>query len=486
MNLPRWSKVLAIIIPWSIAVILFGWIVSLRFPPDGIVHFGFVFDGRSPWFNPFQPGERVTSPGQQPDGWVGQRILNEPVYASARQPGAYDKVNLSFEVKPLRQPIAEMGLMRDEASFSFEMKPLFAEALTQGWRAVNVNGVKGMVAEGYPDEALLRSGFDRLMVWHASATSPTLSDTGTGVRQYEVSLRGAHDFYVVPVDGFIEFKFGLQDVNRSREAKNRAAFRITRDEEVISLESVSVSGSADRNPSAVFEQTVTLAKVPPGVYRISFLADDDFFIRSIRTNVRRWVIGPRLYFGDEVGYRENRTPPVVWTNSLHIAADTFHKEGLQRVSLGSANTQIKLTHTPYPLDRHPDERLGDSQLKTEKGSIRFTGDGFFALERDALFFPRPRRLTPEADPVAEGIIAILTPYVPAEAMGDGWYRVHASWSLAPTQEPLRFSLGLPGIAVRNGALDIRHVDLQYVRPALSFGEWWRALKRELATAWKRL
>jgi hypothetical protein len=169
-----------------------------------------------------------------------------------------------------------------------------------------------------------------------------------------------------------------------------------------------------------------------------------------------------------------------------MSVDTFHPEGLQSVSLGSANVKIEKTHVAYPLSRTMDEGQGLREVKTEKGSVRLLGDGYFALDRDAAFFPSPRRMTPEADPTGEGIVAILTPYIPAQDLGDGWYKVRASWILPPAADSLKFSLGLPGIFTRNGAFDIRRMTVEYRRPPLSWTEWWRQVRRELSTAWHRL
>lgn len=125
-------------------------------------------------------------------------------------------------------------------------------------------------------------------------------------------------------------------------------------------------------------------------------------------------------------------------------------------------------------------------MKTEKGSVRLLGDGFFALEREAAFFPRPRRLTPDADPDAEGVVAVITPYIPAKDLGDGWWHVQATWSISSATDALKFSLGLPGIVTRNGAFDIRRMTVEYRRPPLTIPEWWRAIRRELSAAWHRL
>jgi hypothetical protein len=278
----------------------------------------------------------------------------------------------------------------------------------------------------------------------------------------------------------------LQDVNRNREGKNTAVFRLTKDDEVLSTDAVSVSGSSDTSPSAVFSQTVSAEALAPGVYRLSFLADDDFFIRSISTDAKHWVIGPRLYIGDTSGFAGAGLPASIWSNSLHVSVDTFHDDSLQTVSLGSATVTIAATHVSYPLARAPDEGQGLREVKIQKGSVRMLGDGFFALDRDAAFFPRPRRLTPEADPAAEGIVAVLTPYIPATDLGDGWWHVEASWNIASATDALKFSLGLPGIVTRNGAFDIRRMTLTYRRPPIGFSELLSQLRRELSAAWHRL
>jgi hypothetical protein len=486
MKLPVWSRILAIILIWIPALLFAGWILAQRFPLDGVARFSFPFDGRSPWFNPFQPGERVTSPGQQADGWIGQRILQEPVYGSARVPGAYDTVDISFDVRDLRQPLAELGLMRDEASFAFEMKPLWSQALSIGWRPVSIGDRRGFVRDGSADAELLTDNFEKLMVWQATTSEPLLSDKNGVWKTFDISLRGGHDFHVVPVDGVIEYKFLVQDVNRSRDPKNTAAFRITHGDDILYTESVSVSGVVDTRMSEPAEKSVRLSGLAPGVYKLSFVADDDFFIRSVSTRNRHWVIGPRLYVGDTVGYRATSTPLAVYTNSIHTVVDTFHNQGMQNVSLGSASIKIDKTHTPFTLSRSTSERSGWRELSARMGNVRVIGDGFFALDRDAAFLPRPRRLTADTDPANEGITAILTPYIAPQNLGDGWYRVSTSFTLARALDDLKFSLALPGIITRTGAFDIRSATIAHRRPSLSIPQLLVTLRREASAALQRL
>ena len=486
MKLSNSLRIIVIALPWLAALCVAGWLFTIHYPASGVIHFAGAFDGKSPWLHAFEPGERVASPGPQSDGWVGQRIFDQPVYNSARVPGAFDRVQIALEIRSLRQPLIELGLLRDPETFSFEMHPLWSEALFSGWREVTIGGLHGYVLENQPDSALLSSDLNQIMTWDATTTPPVWNDEPMALRGYDVSLRGQHDFHIIPVNGSIHFEFLLQDMNRSREGKNIAAFRLTKGDELIWTGAGTVSGITDNRPSIVFSRTIDVQNLDPGVYHLSFVTDDDLFIREIKTTARHWVIGPRIYFGDKVGFRATSTPSLAWSNSLHIVADTFHAEGLQTISFGSNTAQLRETHTPYVLERDPKEQSGAVRFSAPKGNVRLIADGYFALEESALFLPSPRRLTAESHPKEEGIIAIITPYEQPQALSDGWYQAKANYQILGDPDTLKFSLAVPGVASRSGAIDVRAFSLAYERPALSWKEWLQSVRREISSAWRRL
>ncbi|MFH1078468.1 MAG: hypothetical protein V1745_04300, partial [Patescibacteria group bacterium] len=214
-------------------------------------------------------------------------------------------------------------------------------------------------------------------------------------------------------------------------------------------------------------------------------ADDDVFIRWIRTTSRRWVVGPRLVFGDVVGYATGTAPGVAWTTSRHVVAETFHNEGLQSVTLDGSRVDVVKTHETYRLDR-TDAATTPVKLLAPEGDIRFVGDGWFALREDAFFEPKPKRFTDGTEPTREGIEAVVTPFIRPQDLGDGWYRATFPYDIDPTMDTLRFVLSAPGIASRMGAVDIRRVTVTYRRPALSFEQWWTVLRQEAVNAWRRL
>lgn len=472
------------IITWlsalCMALGLIGYVGLQLFPLDGTVTRTFPFNGRSIWMYPFQPGERVTSPGPQEDHWTGQRIIAEPVYTSIRPPGPYEHVDIAMELRVKDQPLIELGILRDEEQFAFEYHPLYSEELNKGWQKTVHNGIEGFIRDdGVPSDLLSRD--TRTMVlWGASSTMPELADTIPLERRLPLNSRGTHDFWFVPTQGAIEVEFVMQDSNRSRaETAQVAAFVLKKGDELIATEAVSVSGVADQTMSKAFTKKLYWNNLTPGVYRLQFLADDDFFLREIYSTNRRWVMGTRLYMGDTAGYHATSTMKTWFTNAQTITAEIRHPDTQQALHFGSENRDIQVLHTPYVLRRAAaDQQAPWVQIKAEKGNIRLVSDGYFAPDQQALFYPVFRKLTADSQLMREGVRAVQTPYQGAIDMGDGWYRVQTSFTIPKTSAHQRIALSAPGITSRLGAVDIRFVTIRYRRNPLTLNSIWEVLLAE--------
>lgn len=471
------TTIVACIIPWCLATAGLGLIALQRFPLDGTAMFDVPFDGRNAWMDPFLPAERVTSPGAQEGDWRGQRILQDPVYSSARIPGVYDEVEITMEFRPVRQPLIELGLVQNLDAGEIAFSPLWFEPLQDpSWKVIP--------GEGFHQPGATMNDTRTSALWHASSTMPALSDAEDGIHTTRVTLRGSFDLYAVPAGGRVFVKLEAQDVNRS-SGRDTVLFRLYRGSEEIGTEALGIGGSRDEGMGLVAEKTIEIRDAAPGVYRIQVVADDDVFIRSIATNAQRWVLGPRLVFGDDVGFEPTTRPGAAWSDSRHLVLETFHHEGLQTVTFGSDAVALTDTHETYRLDRS-DALARPQRLDVPNGDVRIIGDGWFAFSPDAWFAPQPRRITDASDPLNEGVTAVRTPYVRPVALGDGWYRGNATFPLTPDQDRVRLALSAPGLLTRAGAVDIRRVRLTYRRAPLSWNEWWRVLREEARNALRRL
>lgn len=481
MKIPRVVAIPIFAVPWLGALIVFAWILVNRFPPNGQFVATTDFAHQSAFINPFLPSERVSSPGKQVDGWTGQRIMGDPTYMTARVPGPYDTVTVEMEFRPVHQPLLEFGLVKNAAGTELDLSPFFFQGLvSDSWRRVS----GGYVRMGTDATRLSSPDTRGLSTWDASSTMPLLADPATPLVETAVSLRGAHDIYLIPSGGSVDITFDLQDVNRSRGG-SLAVFRLFRGEDELAREAIDPSGSRETKMGKVFEHRVFLKDASPGVYRIAFQSDDDVFIRAVRTTSRHWVVGPRLNFGDVVGYATTSMPGIAWTTSRHLVAETLHVEGEQMVTLGEQRVNVSRTHEPFRLDR-VDAEAAPVELRAPKGDIRFIGDGWFAFRPDTYFDPKPKRLTDATDLDAEHINGVLTPYVQPTSLGEGWYRTSQVFSLDPSLDRLRFVMSAPGVMSRVGAVDIRRVTLTYHREPLTLTGWVELVRQEIINAWHRL
>lgn len=482
MPIPRPVQFFFGAIPWVLCLLGIGWLLFERFPPSGVFVAQTVLDGRSAWIQPFLPAQRTTSPGLQAEGWVGQRLTADPVYFTARTPGPYQSVDVELEFRAQKQPLVELGIVRDAEGKELEMQPLYSSELASS-RFRSVQDL-GYVALGVPDARLVDAKPEGLATWLATTSAMTPSDTGAVSKTYPLALRGSHDFYVIPVDGKIQVQLTLQAANRA-QGGDIAAIRVFRGEEELDRSAIGISGSLDQRLSSKVERTIEIPAAIPGVYRVQVIASDEVFIRSIRTTSKHWVIGPRYIAGDQVGYATTTASVQVWTNSRHLVAETFHTEGLQQIKFGTARGYLQRTHEQIRLDRSTDvEEI--TTLIAPQGDVRFIGDGFFAVSPEAFFEPRPRRLTDATDTSLDKISAIRTAYIRPEELGNDWKKQTLSFGLRPDQTNVRFVISAPGMAARAAAVDIRSIRLIYHREVGAWSSWWSILRQELAQAWKRL
>lgn len=482
--MPKWLFLLLCVAPWALGILGIVWILMLRFPLTGVFTVESDATGQSAFVFPFLPGERTTSPGRQEDGWYGQRIIDDPVYMNVRTPGPYDSVSMSIDFRTMRQPLLEFGFVRDKEGKQLELYPMYSEMLeSQDWQPA---GGKGFVLTGLPSSRLDQRDTRGLAIWDGTSTAPLMSDVlSVSEQSIDVSLRGSHDFWVVPGDGQIDFRMEVQDVNRNRSG-GMLVVRVVSEGRDIWQDTVGTSGSRDRGYGSVIPVKVSLKDLKPGVYRIKILADDDVFIRRIMTRNPRWVVGTRLVVGDTVGFPTTSTNALqVWTTARHIVAETFHKEGLQEVQFGPIAGQVRKTHTPVRIDR-VDSDAAPVELTAPKGDIRLISDGFFSFARESFFEPEPRHMSVQTDGRKEGLQAVLTSYERVEDLGDGWKRATFDFPITHDAETLRFVLSAPGIASRAGSVDIRRVQVSFRREAVAFDTWWKQLLEEAKRAWRRL
>ena len=164
----------------------------------------------------------------------------------------------------------------------------------------------GYVRDGLPDKTLIEAEATAQLVWRGEGPRRNLMDRLGETRSYTSSLRGGHDFHFIPVNGVIDLKLSIQDVNRNRGA-NSVAFRLTQADDVLWTDAIGVSGIRDTRPTKVYEKSIRVTDLRPGVYRLSVIADDD--ILSVVSRRRQSTgFGSAVVFWRVNGFATSTTP----------------------------------------------------------------------------------------------------------------------------------------------------------------------------------
>ena len=478
------AKLVVGAIPWIGVLLILCSLFLVRFPPSGVFTTSSDFSSDHPWIRTFLPATRVTTAGVQADGWTGQRILEDPVYLNVQTPGPYESADIELEMRPVLQPMVQFGIER--SLNEFELVPVyFSELQSPSWTHVQSSAFTGYLSASTSASAIGSIPFSQLAIWNASATMPLLQDpVGVGSETW-VSLRGSHDIWVIPTANGADLTIRFQSVNRSK-ASDSVVVRMFYGDEQVADDVFPLNGSRDQGMGTELVRTFHFPTKKPGVYRFSFRMSDDVFIRSIQTMNSHWVIGPRLYLGDVVGYATT-THVLNWvTDSRHVLAETFHAEGVQTLSLGAKAQDVSKTHVEYRLDR---QGMGEPRVSfiAPKGDIRMVGDGFFAVDDAHYFSAQPRHLDDLTELASEGITALYTPYERPLDLGDGWVRSKIHLALNPRTPTMRLILSAPGLIHRAGAsVDVRRVKVTFHRPAQSWKDWFVTFRTEASLAWHRL
>ncbi len=456
---------LLLFLPWLFvsSVLIFIW--QFHVPPSGSKDVQAQFNGHGPWLNDLLPAERVTQPGLQPAGFIGQSMLDDPAYGNVRVPGVFDTVRVSFEFRPIDQPLLDIGT-RFDGQDTTAFVPVWSEALSHGWGSVVQQGQHFLVRAAVSSTQVDLSDFAHQVAWRTTSTAPLLADEGQIVtKSYVTALKGDQELRVVPVNGHISVRWRLDASTLVAPSLAQASVF---DGDTL-LRSVGVVVPAQ----TVQDLSLQADHLRAGVYRVELHVPVELVTREISTDAKRWVFAADTFL-------TSATTTTLWTNSLTVQAASMdgqkqsilfgsHKLFLQRPSEFFSlicSTAVEC-QTPQPV-----HAIGEN--------VRFSGDGFFALDPQTVFFPSPRTFNDETPLDVGGINVVRVDDRSIESLTDGWMRSSFTMNVPANAEHLYFTLSAPHLLLRQGRIDVRSIDLFFVRGRRTWQEW-----REWLVGWAR-
>lgn len=437
-----------------------------RLAPSGVFTVSAATTERSPYVNRILPQDRA--PLDASGDYL--TLIDEPGYFSVNVPDGYTSVDVTVEYRNHGQPIIELGALTDIFSQSYDLRPLentVVDALD--WQEDTVEGVRVLQREDAVNVNTFLTNpppLWQIATYHADlptayrdAAYVPLGHTQT----LDASLRGYHKFATYIKDEAFSFTFGFTDMNRT-EGSDAGVVRVWNDQGQPVLEKFfddDGNTAESQGHEGVQYLTLTGEGWSEGVYTVELSGTSDIFWRTITTPQRFVTFVNRMYIGDDVGYRDGDRRTSFITNAKHFVFETYHADSAEEVTLGGVALQLPESHEKV---RYDVAEQGLVAGYTDKGDLFMTGDGLFALTDGSFFNPYPVRMNAYTDLDALNVDYVLTTYEPPTPLGDGWSSATATFDLAHVYQAegsATFLLSAPGIAERDGKVDVRRITLAY-------------------------
>jgi hypothetical protein len=160
------------------------------------------------------------------------------------------------------------------------------------------------------------------------------------------------------------------------------------------------------NDQLTFEKKIKTKNLIPGVYRLEFIAGNDFVTENVTTTQSRLAFLNRLWLTDA-----SRTHFSMFSDSTNIQVQTLNPKSVQTIFVGGE--KIDLTET-YKQFSHilKNQNREIKEIKLEHDDIIIAGDGVFTFASSDIINPFPRQFTNKTILEKSDIDYVLAHYQP--------------------------------------------------------------------------
>lgn len=482
-------KVIAIKILIVAAVFVpFIWLSWIAAAPNGERVVTWEPGETSPFIQSPLPGERV-SEVRESDRGSFVSIEREPVYVAVFPPSdEFTAATVMMEFDPHDAFAVELGGLTNVAAYAFDFHALSNSKLESlPWNALATNGDDSMLV--FARQGVKASVVDflahvpvRSSVATYRATLPgayrdSLYVPLNGSQQFDVSLRGSHEYVTYVKGETFRTSISYQDINRTFGA-DQGYIRVYDENGKVMLDKP-IADDGDSTEDQVYStRTMDLIGTnwPEGVYRVELSATSDIIWRKFVTSQRYMSFKNRLFIADDVGYLSADRQTNFVTNSKSVVLETLHADPAHSVIIGDQTIAIPESHAKEYVSV-ADEGVVAGQ--TSSGDVKMTGEGKFAFSKGSFFDPDPLALTVNTDLGDTSIQYVVANAPLVRTTDDGWRMATADFDLVKLQREFgayKFAIGLPGLAVDEEFIDLHRVTVTFRKTPISI---LTAVKNEL-------
>lgn len=474
-----------IVIAASVPFIWLSWIAAA---PNGERTVTWEPGEASPFIQSPLPGERV-SEMQQSDRGSFVAIVHEPVYVAVFSPSdEFTAATVTMEFDPHDAFAVELGGLTNVAAYSFDFHALSnAKLESLPWNALAANGDDSMLV--FARQSVKASVADFLA--HVPVRSSVATYRATlpgayrdlsyvplnGLQQFDVSLRGSHEYLTYIKGEPFRTSITYQDINRTFGADEGHIRVYGEDGRVMLDEPITDDGNATED-QVYSDHIVNLVgdNWSEGVYRVELSGTSDIVWRKFVTSQRYMSFKNRLFIADDVGYLSTDRQTSFVTNSKSVVLETLHADPAHSVIIGDQTIAI-----PESRAKEYVSVTGDGVVngRTSAGDVKMTGEGKFAFSKGSFFDPDPLALTVNTNIDDPSLQYVMARVPSVQATDVGWRTASVDFDLAKLEKEFgayKFAIGLPGLAVDGEFVDLHRVTVTFKKAPISI---FTAAKNEL-------
>ncbi|KKR91320.1 MAG: hypothetical protein UU43_C0009G0003 [Candidatus Falkowbacteria bacterium GW2011_GWA2_41_14] len=441
---------------WLILAVALGWFAYFKIVPSGKISYVYNFSKPSFFIGKLSPAERVEiSP-------TGAKIKGDPVYFSLRPPRRFERASVTIKFKNTTNfPVMEMGLLNDKIAWGYDLQPLenkIIDQLSLVWPVVYGQKRERLIEREKKYETveeflsnLPTSG--EIALYDYSLKNNFLLDKyepGGEKQQIDYSWRGSYQFYTYIKNEDLDYVFNFTDLNINQD-NDPVDIKVYSSDGLIRTEHI----ADDLAASPERQARLKIAGLKEGVYRLSFIANDDIITKNIASAQSQFALINKIWL-----YDNNKTPLVLYTNSHLINAQTVNPASKGKIKVGESTLDLKETYRQISL------KIISQPAKIElaKDDIIISGDGVFSLNEAGFLDPRFKRVDKNLDINQKKINYILTNYQAPLESGE-WRIATADFDLTKAYQEngkYQFLISVPGLKAEesvNGALIIKEIKI---------------------------
>lgn len=288
-------------------------------------------------------------------------------------------------------------------------------------------------------------------------------------------LRGSHTLYAYVESEHFKMNVQKQDINWY-EGEDNVAIRIYKDKDLVYSADIADDGITDGSRRNKPPQEITIQNPGPGlpekgVYKIVLDASGDSVITKISTNLHKIVVANSIYLAGNKDVYTNvikkTTPTTLYTQSPTISALTYHKPGVQELTINEEKVSLE----DLQKEVHVITDVESSIITIPKNdTIIKAPAGYFAFSKDAYFSPTPYQVTDIKDEEdIDNVDFILTSYNSSTFEDKGWKTTQSTFDLnnaVVKDGKLSWLIRTPKLKENNRKLLIKEIRIKFIKKPL--------------------